>query len=175
MTKDVFDAIKERRSIRAFKDEAISKDTVISLVEAACYAPSGGNLQPWKFFIVSQKDKKESLAEAAFGQNFVAEAPIVIVVCALPEVSGARYGDRGRDLFCIQDTAAAVQNILLGADALGLGTCWIGAFDEPEVAKVLDLAPDCRPVAMIPLGYPAREGNLPTRRPVDEVVYLVGE
>jgi nitroreductase len=175
MTKDVFDAIKERRSIRAFKDEEIPEATVTRLLEAACHAPSAGNLQPWKFFVVSQGASKKRLAEAAFGQTFVAEAPTVIVVCALPEVSAARYGDRGRELYCLQDTAAAVQNILLGANALGLGSCWVGAFDEQEAAKVLDLPGHCRPVAMIPLGYPAKEGHLPARRPADEVVYLVGE
>lgn len=175
MTKDVFDAMKGRRSVRAFKEDQVPQATVTRLIEGACHAPSAGNLQPWQFYVVTGRDKKEGLAAAAGGQAFVAGAPVVIVVCAQPEVSGARYGTRGRELYCLQDTAAAVQNILVGADALGLGTCWVGAFSEGEVSKVLQLPEDTRPVAIIPVGYPAGESRQPSRRPVEDVVYFVGE
>lgn len=175
MTKDVFDAIKGRRSVRGFKKDEIPQATVTRLMEAACYAPSAGNRQPWQYYIVTHEAKKEELAAAALGQTFVASAPVAIVVCAQPEVSGARYGARGVELYCLQDTAAAVQNILLAADALGLGTCWVGAFNEEEVSGVLDLPGDTRPVAIIPVGYPAQESSPPPRRPVEDVVYWVGQ
>ncbi len=173
MTKDVFEAIKERRSIRAFKPDALPQATVTRLVEAACYAPSAGNIQPWQFYIVTNQSKREGLMKAAMDQGFVAQAPVVIVVCAQPDLAAAKYGSRGSSLYSIQDTAAAVQNILLGAYALGLGTCWVGAFDEKEVAQVLGLPDAHRAVALIPVGYPAREGLSRPKRSVEEIVHLV--
>lgn len=175
MTKDVFDAIKERRSTRAFKEDEIPQATVTRLVEAACHAPSAGNVQPWQFFVVTDPEKKKGLMAAALGQSFVSQAPVVIVVCAEPELSGSKYGRRGSELYCIQDTAAAVQNILLGAHALGLGTCWVGAFEETGVSEILELPANLRPVALIPVGHPARESRMPARRSVQEVVHFVGQ
>jgi len=173
MTKDVFDAIKGRRSIRAFKQDAVPQATITRLLKAACYAPSAGNIQPWQFYVVTNQGKKEALVEAALGQSFISEAPVVIVVCAQPSLAEKRYGVRGSALYCLQDTAAAVENILLGAYALGLGTCWVGAFDEKRAAGVLSLPADCRPVALIPVGYPAQEGRERPQRPVEDVVHMV--
>jgi len=172
MTEDVFEAIKERKSIRAFKSQDIPDATVTRLLEAACHAPSAGNLQPWKFYVVKSREIKEKLAEAAFNQRFLTQAPVVIVVCALPEESAVRYGERGKNLYCIQDTAAAVQNLLLSAWALGIGSCWVGAFDEQKTASVLGLSKKERPVAIIPLGYPADDHHFrkTPRKPVDKVV-----
>ncbi|HHX95356.1 MAG TPA: nitroreductase family protein [Clostridia bacterium] len=175
MTRDVFEAIKERRSTRAFKEDEVPLATITRLVEAACHAPSAGNIQPWQFYIVTDTEKKKSLVKAALGQGFLAQAPVVIVVCAEPERSASRYGQRGSELYCLQDTAAAVQNILLGANALGLGTCWVGAFNEGEVARVLRLPQELRPVALVPVGHPAGDSRMPSRRPVKDVVHLVGE
>lgn len=175
MTKDVFDAIKGRRSVRVFKEDEIPEATVTRLLEAACHAPSAGNLQPWQYYVVTSKSKKEELAGAAYGQTFVAAAPVAIVVCAQPEISAARYGNRGSEFYCLQDTAAAVQNILLAAYALGLGTCWVGAFDDEEVSRVLGLPGETRPVAIIPVGYPVRESPQPSRRAVEEVVHFLGQ
>lgn len=91
------------------------------------------------------------------------------MVCALPERSASRYGDRGRNPYCLQDTAAATRNILLAAASLGLGACWVGAFREQRVGEMLELPPDERPVALVPVGYPADTPLAPRRRPVDEV------
>lgn len=172
MTKDVIEAILERRSIRRFKDEEVPAATVGRLLDAARWAPSAGNIQPWKIAVIYSKDKKQELAAAAFGQQFVAQAPVVFVVCALPEKSAARYGDRGRNLYAIQDTAAMVQNIMLAAAGYGLGTCWVGAFDEKAVSETLGLAFDHRPVAIIPIGYPGGEVKAPARSSVDDIVVL---
>jgi len=173
LTKDVFEAIKGRRSIRSFKPDEVTEATVTRLLEAACHAPSAGNLQPWQFFVVKDEEKKQELARAAYNQFFLAQAPVVIVVCAQPELSARRYGERGKSLYCIQDTAAAVQNILLAAYGLGLGTCWIGAFDEDQVSFALGLPQDKKPVALIPVGYPAAEGRKPSKRPVEDVVSFI--
>lgn len=172
MTKDVMDAIKERKSIRRFKPDQVPEVTIGRLLEAARLAPSAGNLQPWLFVVVLNENLRRKLAKTA-GQPFVAEAPVCIVVCAEPERSASRYGRRGRELYCIQDTAAAIENILLAATGYGLGACWVGAFDEEEAARVLDLERNFRPVALLPIGYPQEEKKAVPRRPLDEVVRII--
>lgn len=173
MTKDIMDCIRERRSIRKFKTEPIPDASIGRLVEAALLAPSAGNMQPWAFYVVKNQATKEALVGAALGQSFLAQAPVVIVVCAAPERSASRYRERGAELYCLQDTAAAVENILLAAVGFGLGTCWIGAFNEQEVARILDLPPHLRPVAMIPVGYPDQERGPRSFRPKEEVLVVV--
>jgi nitroreductase len=164
----VFETILKRRSIRKFKAEAVGRDQLERLLEAARWAPSAGNLQPWVFVAVTSPEVKAALAAAAYGERFVAEAPAVIAVVAAPP-ENSRYGRRGRDLYCLQDTAAAVQNILLTACEMGLGACWVGAFDEEAAAQALRLGARERPVALVPVGVPAQEGRS-SRRPQAEVV-----
>jgi nitroreductase len=168
---DVLEAIKGRRSIRAFKSDDVSAEIVDKLIDAAMQAPSAGNIQPWEFIIVRESEIKRSLAEAALGQSFIKEAPVVIVVCANESRSSQRYRVRGETLYCLQDTAAAIQNLLLFAFSVGLGTCWIGAFREEEARKVLKIPSGIRPVAIIPVGYSA-ETPLPRgRRAMNLIVH----
>lgn len=175
MMKSVTEAIRERRSVRRFAAEDVSDATLSKLLEAACLAPSAGNRQPWFFYVVKAPQVREDLAKAAFGQSFLKEAPVDIVVCAEPERSAARYGERGALLYCLQDTAAAVQNILLMADGLGLSTCWVGAFDEKAVSQILEIPLGRRPVAIVPVGYSSLVAppKPPARRALDEVVKIV--
>jgi nitroreductase len=175
MTKDIADAIKDRRSIRRFAPRDIPSATLSRLLEAASMAPSAGNRQPWFFYVVGNADTRQELAKAAFGQSFLVEAPVNIVVCAEPERSSARYGERGANLYCLQDTAAAVQNLLLMAEGLGLATCWVGAFDEKGVCQVLDIPRGRRPVAIIPVGYSnlTKPPHPPARRALTEIVKMV--
>ena len=168
---DVFEAIKKRRSIRAFKNIDVSDEIVEKLIDAARWAPSAGNIQPWEFIVVRNLDAKRRLAEAALNQTFIEEAPVVIVVCADYQRSARGYGSRGATLYCIQDTAAAIQNIHLAAIALGLGTCWIGAFREEPVKKLLGIPDGVRPVAIIPVGYPAEQPAPRPRRPLNEIIH----
>jgi nitroreductase len=174
MTKDVFAAIFERRSVRSFTHQEVPLATVTRLLEAAAAAPSAGNVQPWKFFVVEDADTRKELARAALNQAWMADAPVVIVVCADLARAEKTYGERGRTLYALQDTAAAAQNILLGATALGLGTCWVGAFNERMVAAVFDLETQLlRPVAMIPLGHPAKTAKAPARRPAEDIMSII--
>lgn len=174
--KDLFEAIRERRSERHFKPDPVPDDTVRRIVDCGLKAPSAGNMQPWQFLIVKRPELRADLSKAAFGQKFVEDAPVVIVVLADPGRSAGRYGNRGSDLYCIQDTAAAVQNMLLAVVAFGLGACWVGAFDEAAASRALELPEHLRPVAMIPIGYP-KERPTPRRprpeRPWDEVVTII--
>jgi nitroreductase len=168
---DVLEAIIRRRSIRTFEKKAVSDEQVGVLIDAARHAPSAGNIQPWEFVIVRDQQTKKQLSSAALNQAVIEGAPVVIVVCANEACSGQRYGSRGANLYCIQDTAAATQNILLAACAMGLGTCWVGAFREEMVRRSLNTPTDVRPVAMIPVGYPAENPALRKRRTPGEIVH----
>ncbi len=171
---DFWEVIARRHSVRKFAPEDVPTEAVNKILQAAIRAPSAGNLQPWHFYVVRNKWVKAELASAAWGQKFVAEAPVVIVVCADPRRSASRYGSRGAELYCLQDTAAAAEHILLAATALGYGGCWVGAFDEAAAAKALNLPSHLRPVAIIPIGKPAREpASFTGRRPLREVTTLV--
>jgi len=165
------EVIKRRRSIRAFSDRNLSDDEVKLLVEAACRAPSAGNRQPWEFVVVRDEENRRRLAEAAYGQSFIAEAPVVFVVCADPNRSASRYGRRGVELYCLQDTAAAVQNLLLTAAHNGLGSCWIGAFDEEKTAEAIGAPEGVRPVAIVPVGCPAESPPPRPRRDLSAVIH----
>jgi len=167
---DLFEAIKSRRSVRAFTREDVSKEEVKKLIDAARWAPSAGNTQPWEFIVVRKPEVKHRLSIAALRQTFIEEAPVVIVVCANQIRSARGYGTRGVNLYCLQDTAAATQNMLLGAYALGLATCWIGAFREEEAKKALNLPDGVRPVAIIPVGHPAEKPMARSRRPINEII-----
>lgn len=167
---DLLTLIKKRYSVRRFKPDPVPPEIIAGLLEAARWAPSAGNLQPWFFYVVTRQKEKEMLAAAALNQRFVAQAPVCIVVCAEPDRSARVYGDRGRHLYCYQDTAAAAQNILLAATGYGLGTCWVGAFKEEEVRRSLAMPAGRVPVALIPAGYPADDSvHRPGRREVSEI------
>ena len=168
---DVLEAINERRSIRAFTDEKVSEKDVERLIDAARWAPSAGNTQPLELVVVKDKEMKRKLSEAALNQTFIQKAPVVIVVCADLNRSSRGYGSRGKHLYSLQDTAAATENILLAAQELGLATCWVGAFREKEVAKAVKAPKNVKPVAIVPVGYPAERPVAPQKRSVNEIVH----
>ncbi|MCW3999611.1 MAG: nitroreductase family protein [Candidatus Bathyarchaeota archaeon] len=164
------EAIMNRRSIRAYKNRELPADAMGRLIEAARHAPSAGNGQPWRFVVCVNAEIKHGLSVAAFGQKCLEDASAVIVVCVDLKDAAGNYGERGLTLYCYQDTAAAIENILLTAVSLGLGTCWIGAFREDDVRRVIHAPSDMRPVALIPVGYPD-ESPLPRpRKPAEAIV-----
>jgi nitroreductase len=169
-TMDLSEAIKGRRSIRTYKKLDLPQETIDKLLEAARWAPSAGNVQPWAFVVVSSPKTKRNLSLAAYGQKDLEEASVVIVVCADEKLAEQNYGARGKTLYCLQDTAAAIQNILLTAYSLGLGSCWIGAFKEEEARKVINASKEMRPVALVPIGYPNEAPPPTNRRPLNKIM-----
>jgi nitroreductase len=151
---EVFESIISRQSIREYDKKDVPNELIGQLLEAAIHAPSAGNLQPWEFIVVKDKKTKSELADAALRQRHIEEAPVVIVVCADVEKISDKYGERGKNLYCLQDTAAAIENMLLSATSLGLGTCWIGAFEEDKVRMTLNIPDKLRCVALITAGFP---------------------
>jgi nitroreductase len=163
------EVITKRRSVRHFNTKlAVSDEDIQALLDAAVTAPTAGNIQPWRFFVVRSAEARERLA-ASLAQRWAAAAPVVIVVAVDPRPCAARYSDRGEYLYSLQDTAAAVQTILLAAVDRGLASCWIGAFDERAVAEAIGALSPITPIAVLPIGYSAESAGRPARRPLDEV------
>lgn len=164
MTKDVFDCMRESHAVRHFKRQEIPEPTLTRILEAGCWAPSAGNLQPWYFYVVKNQQVKNKVAEACFEQNQINDSAVSIVILADPAKSNERYGERGAQLYCIQDTAIAAENMILAAYGLGIDSCWVGAFDEVEVQRAVEAPPRLRAVAIICLGYSDEEKDLAKER-----------
>lgn len=160
---ELYEAIKKRRSIRKFSSVSVFKEVIEKLVEAASWAPYA--CECWKFVAVGSLDGKKRLAKAA-GQSWIATAPYIIVVGA--DITGR--SERHKTLYCIQDTAAAIQNLMLAATAEKLGTCWIGSFNDDEARKVVNFPKEIQVVAMIPVGHPA-ESPTSTRKGLKEILW----
>jgi nitroreductase len=159
---DILSAVRERRSIRDFQKKTIPEELIQKLTDALIWAPSAGNLQARKFYFVKDEKIRKMIAAAALNQNFIAEAPLVIVGCTDSRIS-LKYGERGVYLYSIQDVAASIMCMMLVAHEHGLGTVWVGAFREEGVFKILDLPEYLRPVAIVPVGYPSKVPGPPPR------------
>ncbi len=159
--------IKTRRSVREFLDKPIPKEVIMKLLDMARWAPYA--CECWRFVIVQDEERKKAVAEAASEQHWIATAPVVIVVGA--DIEGK--GERSINLYCVQDTAAAIQNLMLTAVKEELGTCWIGSFDERGVADIVGFPETVEVMAVVPVGYPKKpqimEGE--KRRPLEEIVF----
>lgn len=163
---DVMDAIRQRFSVRSFKDYEIEEEKLERVMEAARLAPSARNLQEWRFVVVQDPDMREALAEAANGQQFVAEAPTVIVGCA---VTSEHVMSCGLHCFPI-DVAISMSYMTLQAVEEDLGTCWIGAFNADRVRDLLGIPNDVIVVGMMPIGYPDAEAPPKKRHGLSEIV-----
>ncbi len=171
MNEECLAAILSRGSVRKFTDDSVPENDLERILKAGISAPSAGNRQPWRVVVVQNDSTRNRLSRAAYDQEFIAEAPVVLVICAVPHESAERYRERGRTLYVLQDTAALAQNTLLAAHIMGYGACWIGAFDEGLVREVVNVPDDMRPVAIIPIGKPAKPAPVKrTRRALWEVV-----
>ncbi len=169
---NVFEAITERRSIKKFLKMPVDDNLIGVMLHMATQAPSAGNVQEWNFIVIRDEERKRKLAAAALHQNFIAEAPVVIVVCADMERITLRYKDRGKNLYALQDTANAAMTILLCAQALGLGACWVGAFDDDQVRQVIETPDNIKPLVIIPVGYPAEKPEKDMRIPVENITWI---
>ena len=163
-------AIKNRRSVRKYTTQPVSKADIDAMLAAACLAPSGGNRQPWHFYVIQNADVIQALCARAYTTQWFQTSPLVICVTVDPAISQKAYGERGGQLYAVQDSAAAIQNMLLTAHELGLGCCWCGAFDESEVGDILSLPEGRRPLALLTIGHPEGEAPaMPRKRPAESV------
>lgn len=171
---DAVSCIKTRRSIRKFLSKDVEWDKVGEIVEAGKSAPSSGNIQNWKFIIVLDPSTRSQVAEVCLQQHWMAKAPVQIIICAETEKAKRFYGIRGERLYSVQNCAAAVQNMLIAAHALGLGACWVGAFDEDKLQSILGIPEFARPQAVIPVGYADGFPDAPMQYSLENVVFLEG-
>jgi len=145
---------KKRHSVRSYTNKPVEDKKLKEILEAANSAPSAGNLKAREIVVVKDSKTKKALTR----QDFVVEAPVALVFFALPEKSGKKYGERGRNLYSIQDATISASFAWLQAVALGLSCCWVGAFDEEKVKEILKVSTDWQPIAIMPLGY-SKESN----------------
>lgn len=163
----VLDAIKNRGSIRSYKDKQIPTETLLSILEAGRLAQSADNRQPWQFIVVTDPAAKRRLAQVAGNQAFVGEAAAVVVCLANPEESAPVGPFEG---FLI-DLAIAIENMALAAWDLGIGSCWIGAYNEGKVKELLNVPRSLRVVSLLTLGYPDEKPGPKRRKDLDEIVH----
>lgn len=169
---DVFECIRTRRSVRKYLTRQVEWDKVGQILDAGRMAPSCGNLQNWQFLVIADEDKRRQIAEASARQYWMANAPIHIIICEKPQVVEQYYGIRGTRLYSIQNCAAAIENMLLMAHEIGLGSCWVGAFDEERIKRI-GLIPDrARPQAIITIGYADERADMPPKLTLENVVFL---
>ncbi len=168
---DVFEAIRERRSVRKYDSKPVDRELIEKVVDAVRWAPSSGNTQPVEVVVVTDPEKRNIMAAVSGYAKYLNDAPVALVVCINLSRARSRYGDLGVSYFAPLDVAVAVQNMMLAAYALGLGTCWDSVFDKRRVRELIDLPEDVEPFAIIALGYPSKVPEPPPRRPLEEILH----
>ncbi|MBK5273964.1 MAG: nitroreductase family protein [Desulfuromonadales bacterium] len=169
---DIFQVIRDRRSIRKYKDTPVEREKIEQILDAARLAPSWKNMQCWRFLVLTEADRRARLL-AAFpddnpGKKAIAMAPVVIVVCADPCESDVENGIE----YFVADTAIAFEHLCLAAHALGLGTCWMGWYDEAQIKRSLSIPDNIRIVGITPLGYPDQEPRARPRKELAEISFF---
>lgn len=159
----VIQAIFSRRSIRRYLDVPVEWDKVGDVVRAGMMAPNSGNLQIWRFVVVRTPEKRRAVADACLQQYWMEKAPVHIVIFAKLEKMSQYYGIRGVRLYSIQDCAMAAMNMMLAAHELGLGTCFVSAFEEDAMTRIFKLPDNVRPQGVIALGYPDEKPDVPSK------------
>ncbi len=166
------EVLRGRRSIRKFLDVPVEFDMIMEVIDAACQAPSAGNIQGWRFVLIHDRETKEKIAECCFEQYWMNEAPYFIVVCSKSDKYKDFYGDRGEHIYSHMDAAMAVQNLMLKAFELGLGTCFVGAFEEEKIQEIIAAPSEVRIEAIIPIGYPDEKPKIPEKEDLTNIIFF---
>jgi nitroreductase len=165
---EIYEAIRMRTSTREFLGDPVEEEKLLRILNAARLAPSGKNGQPWRFIIVRDPGTRRLLVPACRNQQFLEEAPVVLAVCGREEDAYKKMGGYWNSMPV--DIGIAVEHLMLAAHAEGLGTCWIGAFNEEEVRNILSVPKDVKIVALTPVGYPVHEPVIRPRKDLDEII-----
>ncbi len=170
---ELYDAIRSRRSVRRFTEQKVTSAQIMRMLDAAVSAPNACNMQSWHFYVVTDTAVKQRLADEGVMAAWAATAPVIFVVCTDAAEITQRFGERGKKLFSLQDTAAAIENLLLTATDMGLGGCFMGAFDHDKCASLLSIKEGHEPIAMITVGVPAAAPSERSRYPIEKVVTFI--
>lgn len=168
---DVLEAIKKRRSIRKYLDVGLEWEKMVQILEAGQHAPSAGNLQDWKFIVVTDKDVRKKIAEACLNQVWMETAPIHVVICSNPEKTIQYYGERG-EKYAIENCACVAMCMTLEATEQGLDTCWVGAFDEDMMRIALSMPDRGRPMMVLTVGYADETVPMPPRVVLESLIFF---
>ena len=167
----VLDVIKKRRSVRKYKDKDVAWGYIADMLEAGQYAPSAGNLENWKFVVIREEETISKIADACHEQEWIKEAPALIIVVGEPDKAEEFYGERGATFYTIQNCAAAIQNMMIVATDHGLGTCWVGAFDEDQLESILNLPEHAVVQGIITVGFADETPPVPVRKELQTLVF----
>jgi nitroreductase len=170
MRKSILDVMKKRRSTRKYKKENVSKDLLLQLIEAAIWAPSGSNVQPWYFIIVDDANMVEQVN--VFSPGLLGGPPSIILICSDRKRAFEKAGTLGRDELCVMDISMAAQNIMLLAEEIGLSTCPVKSFNKRAISKILNLPDYVSADLIISVGYSGKITSAPKRRIVKEVTFF---
>jgi nitroreductase len=170
---DFFEVVQKRHSTRAFAARPVESEKLQAILEAANQAPSAGNLQAYEIYLVTRPATLKALADAAQGQEYVAQAPVALAFFAHPRLSSRKYGQRGTSLYAIQDGTIACAHAHLAATALELASVWVGAFNDDAVREAIGAGADLLPLAILPIGYPAEKPESTSRRSLTEMVHRI--
>ncbi len=171
---DFFETVRHRHSVRQYQSGiAVEREKLNAILEMACAAPSAGDLQSYKIFVVEAVEKRLALSQAAENQEFIAQAPVCLVFCADHKRSSEMYGERGEKLYAIQDATIAASYAQLAIVAAGMASTWVGHFSEQTVAEIVENEEGSVPVALLSVGYPAELPEQKSRRRMDEMVSYI--
>ena len=174
---EFMEVVKKRRSIHYFTNDIVTNEDIDHILEAARWAPSAGNAQPWKFVVIRDPRNINKVWETTTGlnnitpQNFIRKAQLLVVVCTDITAYRGKQSNIFSDLYCIQDSANATMNLLLAVCDRGLGACWVGMFKENDLRNVIGAPKHIRPVAIVPIGHTKSKEKSKPRKPLAELVY----
>ncbi|MBU1704917.1 MAG: nitroreductase family protein, partial [Nanoarchaeota archaeon] len=169
---DTLEAIKKRRSIRKYKDQPVEWEKIVNVVDAARFAPTSGNIQNWKLVVVKETANKKLISHACYDQKWIESADTIIVVIGQPAVGARFYSGRGEHLYTIQNATAVIENMLIAATDQGLGSCWIGAFDDDLLRRSVMLPEEDLPIGVVTVGYSDEDPDMPPRIEPQHMIFL---
>lgn len=169
---ETLNCIATRRSVRKYKDIPLEFEKIGKILDAGRLAPSAGNLQDWKFILITEEETRKKIAEACLKQYWMQDAPVHIVVVSHPKRVARFYGDKGEKIYNLHNAAAAIQNMLLAAIDQGLGCCWVGAFEEGMLRQALSIPDSAMPQAVLTFGYADEKPPRPPKYTIENVTYI---
>jgi nitroreductase len=168
---ETLEAIKKRRTIRKFDSKEISDKDLRTILDAGNSSPCAGRLPNWRFIVVKSNSEINKIVKATFNQDWINTSKIILIICSDSEIL-APYGNRGEQIYSYQNTAACIENILLAATDLGIGSAWVGAFDDRLVSEILSIPEKIQVHAIVGLGYPKEDPKETGRPNLSDITYF---